>query len=931
MANLPSNVRRHFLPWDRPLLPQAVEYLAGDWNGDGPLDLGHVLVVVATKQAGRRLREALAAHAARRGRAVFSPRVMTPDGLAAAAAEEGDTAGRLESLLAWTDVFRTVELDEIRDVFPVDPPERNFAWALRLAQDFTRVQGKLAEAGLHLRDVAARAGENFPEVERWRQMGELESRHVDVLGTLGLRDGVTAKIERAMTPVLPDGVSRIVVIAVADPVPLAVETLAVHARQVPVEIVVFAPESEAALFDHWGRPDSVGWNARELVLPEFERRVQVCADATAQAERVAALAGNYRDEDGVLAVGVADAEVLPSLETEIRRAKLEPFNPEGRSRRGDALYQMLAALAGLAHDDSSATVAALVRGPDFLEYLAVQSGESFSAARFLEAFDRLMMSHLPPDLAEMRRHQSAPPELAAVAELRRMLTKGVFPENAAAVLTKLFAGRRLERSRPAESAAIEAAGDWANVTAEIRAAAGNFRDVTNGEWWELALRLYGESVQFEEKAVGAVELQGWLELLWEDAPHLVVVGLNDGRVPEAVVGDPFLPESLRERLGMKTNAARFARDAYLLQAMAQSRAAAGRLELLLGKMAATGDPLRPSRLLLKCADRELPRRVEFLFGAVETSRVTPPWQRPWRLKPPRVASPTRLGVTAFRAWLDCPFRFYLSRVLQMQAVDPTKSELDELDFGILCHAALEAMGLNAAVRDSTDAKTIREFLLHELNRKAEQQFGRELTLPLIVQLESARQRLSRLADVQAQTRGEGWVTMHVEKKFELKIGELTVVAKIDRIDRHETTGAFRVLDYKTSDKPVNPVEAHLRPVRRDETPNAFAEYAEGERRMVWKDLQLPLYLRALAGEFPGEITCGYFNLPKAATETGIALWEGYTRDLAESAWRCAEGVATAIGEGRFWPPNENVRAEYDDFVALFHGGVAESVEWEGAK
>ena len=88
------------------------------------------------------------------------------------------------------------------------------------------------------------------------------------------------------------------------------------------------------------------------------------------------------------------------------------------------------------------------------------------------------------------------------------------------------------------------------------------------------------------------------------------------------------------------------------------------------------------------------------------------------------------------------------------------------------------------------------------------------------------------------------------------------------------------------------------------------------------------YLRALAVEFPGEIAGGYFNLPKAASETGIALWDDYTRELAESAWRCAGGVAAAIRAGEFWPPNENIRADYDPFAALFHHGVAASVAWK---
>jgi len=78
VSPLPANVSRHFLPWDRPLLPQAVAWLARDWSGTGPLDLARWLVVVPTRQAGRRLREALAEHAAEAGQAVFPPRVVTP-------------------------------------------------------------------------------------------------------------------------------------------------------------------------------------------------------------------------------------------------------------------------------------------------------------------------------------------------------------------------------------------------------------------------------------------------------------------------------------------------------------------------------------------------------------------------------------------------------------------------------------------------------------------------------------------------------------------------------------------------------------------------------------------------------------------------------------------------------------------------------------
>jgi ATP-dependent helicase/nuclease subunit B len=928
-----ANIRRHFLPWDRPLLPQAVAFLAGDWAGGSALDLSEIAVVVPTRQSGRRLREALAGYAAKRGAAVFPPRVMLPESLIAPGPAVTGVATKLESLLAWASVFRESPPGEFRAVFPVDPPVRNFTWALRLAREFARLQRSLAEAGLRLADVAQKAGDDFPEAERWRQIAALERRYEMNLARAGLRDAQTAERAQARAPELPEGVSRFVLLGAPDPLPLALEVLAAYGQTVPVEVVVLAPPDESAGFDDWGRPVAEAWGSRELTLSDFERRVHLCADPAAQAERTVAVARGYGEPEGALGVGVADPEVRPGLETGLKHAGLVAFNPEGRARAGGGLYQLLAALAGLVRDDAFATVQTLARCPDFLEFLGRRRGAAFSAARFLADLDDLHAEHLPPDLAEARRHRPESAELGAVAELRATLTTGAFPQNATAALAWIFDARRFDLSRPADALAAEAAEAWTEVLRNCARAAARFKgkipEPATAEWWELALRLYGETTHFDDKPAGAVELQGWLELLWEDAPHLVVTGLNDGSVPDAVVGDPFLPEALRTRLGLKSNAARFARDAYLLQALAACRAASGRLDVLLGKTSAAGDPLRPSRLLLRCADEELPRRIEFLFSAAESARANPPWRRAWRLRPARKAAPGRVAVTALRAWLECPFRFYLSRVLRMEAVDPGKTELDALDFGTLCHAALEEMGRAPALRDCTDAAVLRAFLLDALDAEAARRFGPQLTLPLVVQLESARQRLSRAAEVQARTRAEGWVTERAEWKFTLDVGGLTVSGKIDRIDRHERTGAVRVIDYKTSDRRVQPAEAHRRPLHRDETARTFALFPDGTGRGVWRDLQLPLYLRAVAAEFPDTAAdCAYFNLPKASGETAIDPWLDYTPELAESAWRCAEGVAAAIVAGEFWPPSEHVRAEYDAFAALFHHGVAESVAWE---
>ncbi len=931
MTDSAAQLRRHFLPWDRPLPAQAAAWLAQGWDGRGALDLSDTLVIVPTRQSGRRLREALAEHAAAHSSAVLAPRVVLPEDLLVPAEGATPAASRLETQLAWTEVLRAADLEEFRAMFPVDPPARSFAWASRLAAQLARLQGTLGENGLRLRDVVRQAGAGLPEVERWEQLAELERRCEAGLAQAGRRTRQAVSIDLARAPVLPAGIKRVVVLATPDPLPLALKVLAEYAKQLPVDVVVFGPPDGGTLFDEWGRPREEAWLRRPLELADFNAQVRLCADAAEQAGRVAELAGAYGTPEGALAVGVADAEVAPVLEGGLRGVGLPVFNPSGRSRRNDGLHTLLAALADLVREPGFETVQALARCPDFLAWLAARADGNFSSSTLLTELDTLHAGHLPATLAAALPHTVKRPAaraaLEAVRELHTQLTRGEFPVNAAAVLGTIFGARRVA----GDSALAESAEAWTEVLREAGRARRDFSGLTTAEWWELALTQFGESLRFDSRPAGAVDLLGWLELLWEDAPHLVVTGLNDGRVPESVAGDAFLPEALRRKLGLKTNEARFARDAYLLAALAASRRETGRLDLLVGKVSAAGDPLRPSRLLLQCAETELPRRVAALFREVEASRPAPPWRRAWRLVPPVVPPPTRVSVTAFRDYLRCPFRFYLKQALKLETIDPAKSELDALDFGTLCHFALEAMGLEPALRDCTDAAVIREFLLAQVDARARGRYGTELTLPLIVQLESARQRLARTAEVQAELRAAGWVVEHVERKFELGLGAVTVSGKIDRIERHAETGAVRVIDYKTSDRGVAPRAAHVRNARREETAPEWARFTVDGKELVWTDLQLPLYLEALAAEFGVAATAGYFNLPKAVGETGLVLWEDYGPEWRAAARRCAEGVAAAVTAGIFWPPAEvPPRDEADAFAGLFHHGTAASIDWRGA-
>lgn len=911
-------------------MPQAVAWLAAGWKDAGPLDLSGLLVIVPTGQSGRRLREALAAHAAARGQAVFAPKVILPEALATLGPAASGVASRLASQLGWIRVLRNLPLEEFRAVFPVDPPARDFEWARRLAAQFLHLQSTLAEVGRRIADVGAGAGEDFPESMRWSQLSLLEKLYDRELADRNLRDAQAAKLAFAAAPSLPADIRRIVVLATPDPLPLAVRILASHAENVPVEVVVFGPaeESPEELFDEWGRPRAAVWAQRWPAWTEFERQVRLCSDPAEQAGRIVELAQRYTVPAGMLALGIADPEVLAPLENGLDRAGVPSFNPEGRPRRRDALYPLLALLADLTRDDSFATAVALLQCPDVLTWLRNRIGPGFSPAALLRELDELHARHLPSTLAAACEHvdkfPAAAVALSTVNALRTDLTRGEFPANALTVLATLFDGRRAV----ADPSGAESANAWLEVAAEVEDALTAFPGLPVVEGWALALAQFAEAVRFDDKPEAALELNGWLELLWEDAPHVVVAGFNDGLVPEAVVGDAFLPELLRERLGLKTNGVRFARDGYLLAALAAARAADGRLDLLVGKVSSAGDPLRPSRLLLQCADAELPRRIRFLFRKVATAQASLPWTRAWPLRPRVAPPPGKISVTALRDYLACPFRFYLRHVLRMEAIDLEKTELDARDFGTLLHSALQVLGEDERLRVCPDETVLRDALLAAFERNVRSRFGARLTLPLVVQFESARQRLRQAAKVQARECAAGWSVERVEWSFGFPLGGLVVRGKIDRIDRHRD-GRVRVLDYKTSDSPVSPVAAHLGPVRPAAAP--WARLVVGKRERRWLDLQLPLYRRAVADEFGASVECGYFNLPKAAGETEVSWWNDFPPGLQEAAENCAEHVAAAVVAGEFWPPAEPPAREDADWAELFHHGTAASVDQDWRK
>jgi len=920
-------VKRHFLGWDEPVAVKVRRYLL-PVEPAGVVSLERDLILVPTRQAGRRLLEALARHCGRHGTALLSPAVEIPSYLTRSDVALKPLAPKALVRAVWARVLLKAPLGELGGLFPASVPERDFSWALQTGELLAELCDELAEGGLNLQRVCAQHGAELLERDRWSDLARLEALYLSELESLGVQDPNAAMLARAEQPLLPDAIDRVVLAAVPDPTPVTLRALDGLGQRLPLEVLVHAPQEEADGFDAWGRPLSGYWTRSDIPLPAGEEDVLLASSPVSQGrivlEKMAEEAARFAPAD--FAVGVPDREVVPYVRDELERAGLPVYDPAGTPLIEHPLYQLLQTYADLVREGRYGALSDFLRHSDVLEHL--QSSRGISPERLLCELDALQNACLPPDWESVSRQfdRRAGEEIpwnealgGAVDVVRQWLAR--FEREPLDVclrglLQDLYASRVLQPSRPADDAFLAAAGVIDERLQEFQDEWAELAKIDKRDVLQLLMRTLAGERYFVDRPEALVDLEGWLELPWNDAPFLVVTGFNEGAVPDGRVDDVFLPDSLRVRLGLRHDASRLGRDAYLMRALAASRQRGGRICFIAGKWSARGEPLRPSRLLFHCGADVLPGRAERLFGDAAADRASVPATVGFRLDPSPPAGatldPPALHVTAFRDYLECPFRFYLKHVLGMDSIDDEKAELDALDFGELMHHALQQLaGEEDEPAASEDSDALAERLTAAAERWVTRRFGGVPLLPVSVQLEAAKQRLQAAARVQAELYREGWRILATEVSVEGGIAGMPVRGKIDRIDRDCATGRIRILDYKTSDRASNPSKTHLGPWRSGAA--GYAKHRVGRQERKWQDLQLPLY--RLLRQDEGHVEVGYFNLPKAVHDTGVALWEGFSAETLKSARSCAEGVVRALRSRMFWPPADRVL--YEPFDMLF--------------
>lgn len=914
------------LGWNRRLVETVAERLleeGSSWDG--------LLLLIPTVESGKRLREALVRLAP--GHAVIPPLMMTAEMLLERA-HGNSVRDRLLTELAWARVICSHR--ESNALIRTAPVERTLSWGLSMADICLRARRTLGESMMRFADVVRHPETPPEEAERWQVLDDWEREAVFMVESWGGHDPLLEELDWIRSPRLPEGICRVVVACVPDPLPLAMLALqkwadapdASYENRI-VECWVHGPEDFAV--DPWGRPigRNVDDGAGDMVipLPSGEEPLVLRQGPEGMVEEIVRFFAESGSDNSDCSIGLCDPAFAAAVRDSVSSAGWSVYRSGGDESVRTGVVRLLEGVKDAMNAPGDwLPVDQLCRSGVLAAALKLQDPFGLSVM-----LDELADKHIPQSLSFvltlMRREDAGGWKLRDFEKILQWLeewTKQGVGATAASLVERLqSAGWGGEF----QEALLDRLGDMASVVASLEDGIPGFsvRDAM-----VLLCRAMKSVRVYADRDDRDVSMQDWMELAYDPAGTLVLAGMHEGCIPDNEFEDPLLPEGMKRKLRLRSRTQRFYRDAFLYRGMIESRRECGRVRVLVARENPSGVPCKPSSLLLQCPAEDLPERVLLLFGdAAEPPKSVSRDETGWHLVPPVQRNPwadqaaewksggemdllvrrVSFSPSLFASFLSCPKRFWLEKVCRFERLDLGK-EANAMQIGEDIHRCVERLGpggdLYEERREEVLSRALQEGLMQEFSRK----YGQELTLPLLVQRDYALQRLERMAAIHLQALREGWSVVGVEKKIvwvpwtDLPV-ELNM--RIDRLEVNEHTGTLRVVDFKTG-KGKTPEEAHLANLSARAV-SMLAEWfpgleplpAEGRSKSLrrWRNLQLPLYVLAaenMLREMYGvsDVVSAYFNLPILAEQTGIVEWGGLNRDLLESAGAWAHFIADIL-------------------------------------
>ena len=965
-------MKQYFLNQNKPAIDSAIDKLydlyaqtsSGEWN------MSKVLLVVPSARIRREFLYRLILFAQEKNAILEAPKILTigraPEFLYR---QTRPFADDVTQYLAWYRAITMSNKDKRKEFLPSMPDQNDLEGQYLLGQMFSRLHQSLSAELLNYYDEKPQSEINIvnkleefeknhsglnlsKEIERWKFFSEIKKNYLSILDEHNLWDVQVARRHALAYPQPGDFVTQydLVLAGIVDL--NRVQKAILQQVGDHVTALIYAPESESNGFDAFGALKVDYWN-QDLLCPLDDSQIIQVEKPEEQVlcafEYIRQLSKDYTPGD--ITIGAPDEKLIPYVQATADKLGLLIDNAIGQSVSSTAPYALLQSITEFLDSGSYASFANLVRHPSV--YAAVLQNSSGTKKDILSVLDNFQQEYFPLSVSSGVIKNLAPTQSCSGQEINMvrdalhwvlswlsdLIKKEVNPAELAQIIAKLFNQLPEEKSdlnRTVEKIIIDSCERLNAISEDF---IGKLSPQSALKMILLRLQSFNlpngsEDISMSDEELDELAQQGsskpmlhvagWLELLWDRAPVLTILSFNEGIVPQSVNANLFLPNELRKELGIMDNDRRFARDAYVLKAMASSKK---HLLAICGKRDTEDKPRLPSRLLFN-KDKYTQQAFNYFNDKLTLPKFT--------ISPkvsgsaiPSVSSRNavlqwaadnlsgivlkgvvkNVSATKFKEYIQCPFRFYLNYVAKVQPTDYSISEMQPLSFGSFIHQVLQRWAQNELDSGQLNWHPKAEELSEQLNAIVdelfEQSYPNSVQPSIVIQKEIIKQRLAAFAEFQQTWPGN---TIAVEQDFEqvvtLKDKEkMTLIGRIDRIDL-SPEGDIILLDYKTSDTGDNPREDHL-----DKDGN-------------WINLQLPIYRRLLLAnknrfsEFitkGTQIKVGYINISKEkAAKNEDPKWLDSEFDAAEEKMM---EVMEKIHNGVFWPPSEDVKYDsYPEYV-----------------
>lgn len=893
-------LERHFLGSGTHLLPALAGWLIDQCDSEDVLDLSRHVLVLPTGRARRCFEERLLELAG--DRRVVPPETTTPSGLFDRfLVPTRNRSDDLSNQIAWLAVIRDSTQEQIKAMTGHDDPLTRRE-CIALADRLCALMRELGGGGYSPKeamDICREAGLPIEE-DRWNVLVELCGEVGSRLESVGL---INVDVDRIHSleedSIVVDDIDSITIVS-ADPSRLMIRLLnSIHEKGIVVRTIIHGDENQLAdVFDENGAVDIDAWENRPIDISPDE--LVTCERVDDQIAAALDFMADLTDEHGIVehaTITVPDEKIQPLFEQHFETNGIHLDSVSTCRLENGRIGRLLSILANYLDDESARYLAQLVRHPDISKWLMDQGVD-----RPVARWDALWSRHLPRKLNDFPEGSRARASFQSLVgplldQIAPLIDEERPADEWAHPIMKTLEVFIAESDSPLEDADHSTLRHLRELFESQLDIEGMMPLVRASELLRMVLdSLKRHSGGSQEHTT--ISIVGWLDAHLDDADDLMITGLNEGILPSAASVDNWLPEVARDLLGLSSQRRRTARDAWLLSAILQS----GRnVRLVTARRSSTGEPLIPSRLLLRLEGKPLANRISWLVDDERRGPELAQWhsildgESGFTDRPLPEGEPVihHLSVTAFKSYLKpkTRFDFLLQRDerIRIQSIENNDS-LDAMGFGSFLHEVLEQWGRRELKREtpSDDASRIESEFMDILDQHVLQRYGEHQLPGVRLQIEIARHRLCAFASRQAQRGQEGWSVRMVEADFGPRgfdpplypdTDGLYLHGKIDRVDHHEDHG-YQALDYKTGAKGETPEEAH-------------------RNKNGWIDLQLPLY-RVLLQSRGIEVApngLGYISLPPDSARSGFKLANWSLSDI-EKAEEAASEVIGIIKEGR---------------------------------